>query len=63
MAACQPCNARKDDKLLSELGWKLPFKPKAPAAWSYFVVGVGSTDPRWEPWLPQPATAGAGAAA
>lgn len=30
VAACKPCNNKKGDKLLEELGWKLLFKPRFP---------------------------------
>lgn len=51
VAACRPCNARKDDRLLSEMGHSLGFTPTAPSGWSYLVVGVPTAHPTWEPWL------------
>ncbi|MCU1357611.1 MAG: endonuclease [Acidimicrobiales bacterium] len=51
VAACQPCNGRKGDRLLAELGWTLPFTPVAPRGWSWLVVGIGTTDPAWAEWL------------
>jgi len=57
VAACRPCNARKDDKLLDELGWTLPVTPRAPSGWAYLVIGVASTDPEWAPFLRHPALA------
>lgn len=51
VAACRPCNARKDDRLLSELGHSLGFTPSAPSGWTYLVVGVSAAHPTWEPWL------------
>ena len=50
VAACQDCNNKKDDPLLSELGWTLDYTPKSPKGWSWIVVGV-NVDPSWEPWL------------
>lgn len=52
VAACQACNNKKDDKLLSELGskWKLSFVPKAPTGWSWVAIGVATVDPAWEQW-------------
>lgn len=50
--ACQPCNARKGDRLLAELGWSLDATPRAPEAWSWIAFAVGHVDPDWEPWLP-----------
>jgi 5-methylcytosine-specific restriction endonuclease McrA len=50
--ACLPCNSRKGDRLLAELGWALRFRPTAPAGWSWLVIGVANVDPDWEPWIP-----------
>src|SRR5262245_62126607 len=30
VAACRPCNHRKGDRLLTELGWRLRFQPTEP---------------------------------
>lgn len=49
--ACKRCNAQKDDRLLSEIGWKLYNKPYAPKAWFWVVFKV-TMDPAWEPYLP-----------
>ncbi len=54
--ACLPCNSRKGDRLLAELGWGLPAPPRAPAGWTWLVIGLAHVDPDWEPWIP----AGAG---
>jgi 5-methylcytosine-specific restriction endonuclease McrA len=51
VAACSPCNSRKDNKLLSEIGWKLGFTPKAPTRIGWAVVGVGRYEPAWEQYL------------
>lgn len=51
VAACQPCNGRKGDRLLAELGWRLPSAPVAPRGWSWILVGVGTTDPAWAAYL------------
>lgn len=45
VAACVRCNHRKADRLLSEIGWELPFLPRAPR-WS---VMAGSAPARPEP--------------
>lgn len=50
--ACLPCNSRKGDRLLRELGWTLGFAPTAPAGWSWLVVGMATVDPAWAPWIP-----------
>lgn len=51
VAACKPCNNRKDDRLLDELGWTLPYTPTAPKGWSWVTIGVGTVDPAWEPYV------------
>lgn len=62
VAACRPCNGRKDDRLLGELGWTLPFAPQAPTGWAYLLVGVATIDPAWSTWLPPSAGVAAPAA-
>lgn len=61
VAACRPCNHRKGDRLLSELGWTLPREPQAPRSLVWLIVGVAhradnpgvlDLDPAWERWLP-----------
>jgi 5-methylcytosine-specific restriction endonuclease McrA len=59
--ACLPCNSRKGDRLVAELGWSLRFRPTAPAGWSWLVIGVVPIDPDWEPWIPRTATVAASA--
>lgn len=57
VAACMPCNQRKGDKLLAQLGWKLRSTPKKPTPWEVgLVVGLGTSDverpcPEWVPYL------------
>nr|WP_208405624.1 HNH endonuclease [Cellulomonas uda] len=50
VAACARCNHRKADRLLSELGWELPFTPRAPRG---PLAGhtVHVRQPDWEPYL------------
>ena len=52
VAACRACNSRKADRLIDELGWSLPFVPRAPgrAAGGVLVLAVEPL-PAWEPWL------------
>ena len=60
MAACARCNSQKADKTLAQLGWTLPFTPKAPHGTGWLVLGVADRDPSWEPYLDaQSALAGA----
>lgn len=52
VACCTACNARKADRLLSEIGWTLAFVPTSPRR-----IGSGrlwlseDADPAWHPWL------------
>ncbi len=49
--ACRPCNSKKDDKTLAELGWELPDPaPFAPKGWQWLVLGV-VVDDAWAPYL------------
>lgn len=51
VAACSPCNAKKDDKTLKQLGWKLDFTPFAPKGTRWLILGIAEVDPSWEPYL------------
>lgn len=51
VAACRKCNSQKDDKLLSELGWKLAFTPRVPHGTVWLILGIAELDPAWEPYL------------
>lgn len=51
VAACTPCNGKKADKLLSDLGWKLPRKPRAPKDTIWLILGVGQIQPEWEEFV------------
>lgn len=51
VAACVRCNHRKADRTLVELGWQLPFLPRAPR-WSVTVGGAaGRAEPAWSRYL------------
>jgi 5-methylcytosine-specific restriction endonuclease McrA len=50
VAACKPCNAKKDDHSLAELGWTLRFTPRAPKA-SLYVVFRYEQNEAWTPYL------------
>jgi 5-methylcytosine-specific restriction endonuclease McrA len=54
VAACRPCNARKEDRLPDEAGMRLRRRPAPPRGWSWLAVALGAVDPVWEPYL-QPA--------
>jgi 5-methylcytosine-specific restriction endonuclease McrA len=49
--ACRPCNGRKANRLLSELGWNLSAVPKAPKGTAWVVVGLARPEPAWAPYL------------
>jgi len=49
VAACQPCNQKKGNRTLEQMGWKLPFKPDRPAMKKWVVVE--RVDKSWEPYL------------
>ena len=51
VAACQPCNARKGDKLLDSTAMVLRKRPQAPHALTWILVAVGNVRPDWEPFL------------
>ena len=59
VAACRPCNARKEDRLLHETHMRLRRQPSAPAGRAWMLLAMGSMRPEWEeflPALPVPAT-------
>ncbi|QTE31594.1 HNH endonuclease [Pengzhenrongella sicca] len=51
VAACARCNHRKADRLLSELGWELPFTPGVPRGAAALLVTTTRTDPSWSAYL------------
>lgn len=52
VAACANHNHTKGDKLLSEMGWTLKNKPKAPIGTKWLVLGIApNREPEWSPYL------------
>ena len=51
VASCKPCNSRKEDRLVHEVGFVLRRRPTAPKELTWIIVAVGTLDPRWEPYL------------
>jgi 5-methylcytosine-specific restriction endonuclease McrA len=51
VAACQPCNAKKGDKMLENTSMVLRRRPAAPHALTWVLVAVGNVRPDWEPYL------------
>lgn len=52
VAACTPCNGKKDDLTLQQLGWTLDFVPYAPKATHWLLIGLREPVAAWEPYLP-----------
>ncbi|MFN2606510.1 MAG: HNH endonuclease [Acidimicrobiales bacterium] len=51
VAACRPCNTRKEDRLVHETGLTLRRRPVAPQELTWIIVAVGSVHPTWEQYL------------
>ena len=51
VASCRSCNARKEDRLLTECNMKLRRKPTAPHATTSLIASAGPVDPEWQPYL------------
>ena len=51
VAACRPCNTRKEDRLVHESGLRLRRRPVAPQELTWIIVAVGTVHPHWEPYL------------
>lgn len=50
VAACRPCNSKKGNKLLKEIGWKLGIQPVNPEGKRWLIAGI--TDKVWEEYIP-----------
>jgi 5-methylcytosine-specific restriction endonuclease McrA len=56
VASCRPCNHRKADRLLEELGWTLHVTPAVPRGTQWRLIGViHDGDPQWAPYVSEPA--------
>ena len=51
VASCRGCNARKEDRLLSECGMVLRRAPHAPHATTSLIASAGPIDPLWQQYL------------
>ncbi|WP_245548379.1 HNH endonuclease [Gordonia araii] len=52
VACCAPCNRRKADRMLHELGWSLNRQPVAPKGRHWRLLAtVSDIDPVWEQYL------------
>ena len=56
VAACRPCNSRKEDRMLEQAGMKLRTSPKPPHESVWIIVAVEKVDPEWEQYLRLPKT-------
>lgn len=54
VAACRPCNARKEDRLLHETHMHLRRPPRAPAGRVWMLLAMGGMRPDWEQYLRLP---------
>lgn len=54
VAACRPCNARKENRSPAEVGLRLRHKPRVPHESVWIVVAVDRVDPLWEQYLARP---------
>ncbi|HUQ39942.1 MAG TPA: HNH endonuclease [Acidimicrobiales bacterium] len=56
VAACRPCNTRKEDRLLSETSLQLRHPPRVPRERTWILVATGGHRPDWEPYLGEAAS-------
>lgn len=55
VAACRPCNARKEDRLLSEVtSMRLRRAPRAPTGRVWMLLAMGGMRPEWHSYLQLP---------
>jgi 5-methylcytosine-specific restriction endonuclease McrA len=59
VAACRPCNSRKENRTPADVGLKLRHAPQPPHESVWIVVAVERVDPQWEPYLGRPKLNGA----
>jgi 5-methylcytosine-specific restriction endonuclease McrA len=52
VAACNRCNAKKADKTMDQLGWKLKGQPQMPQGNNWILFGLlEKGHPDWEPYV------------
>jgi 5-methylcytosine-specific restriction endonuclease McrA len=54
VAACRPCNSRKENRPHADLGMRLRRSPQAPHDSVWIIVAVDRVDPQWEQYLNLP---------
>ena len=50
--ACLPCNGRKADRMLADLGWTLRTIPREPSPSRWIQTRLLARNPGWKPYLP-----------
>lgn len=51
VAACRPCNTRKEDRFLHETNLRLRRPPSIPRERLFVLIACGGVRPDWEPYL------------
>ena len=51
VAACRPCNARKENRNAADVGLRLRRQPREPHESVWIIVAVDRVDPIWEQYL------------
>lgn len=54
VAACRPCNSRKENRTPPDVGMRLRHPPKPPHESVWIIVAVDRIDPLWEQYLRLP---------
>ncbi|HWB67613.1 MAG TPA: HNH endonuclease [Mycobacteriales bacterium] len=55
VSCCRRCNHAKADRVIGELGWRMPRQPTAPSGIAWRVLGTGWMHPQWRAYLADPA--------
>jgi 5-methylcytosine-specific restriction endonuclease McrA len=55
VSCCRRCNHAKADRVIAELGWRMPRQPSAPSGIAWRVLGTGRMHPTWRTYLTDPA--------
>ena len=55
VSCCRRCNHAKADRVITELGWRMPRTPAAPKGIAWRVLGTGRMNPQWRRYLDDPA--------
>ena len=56
VAACRPCNSRKENRMPVDVGMRLRAKPVTPHDSVWIIVAVDRIDPAWTEYLRLPAS-------